>query len=87
MKLDLPELNSPATTSRKRPVSCSRASWNRRRSSAATSEPNRSRAVAKSLQQLLFPHPELLLSLGQNSSSRQQPADHGASGHGRQFSD
>ena len=47
MKLDLPELNSPAITSRNNPASCSVASLNRWRSAACTSGPKPSSARAR----------------------------------------
>ena len=75
MKLDLPELNSPATTSRKSPASWSRASRKRRRSSGATSGAEALEAPREPVQQLLLARPELLLPLGQDRPPPEQPAD------------
>ena len=76
MKLDFPELNSPAMTRRKRPLSCSRASSKRRRSSPATSEPKRSERGGQPLEQLLLPGPDLLLALRKDAPPGQQLTDH-----------
>ena len=76
MKLDLPELNSPATTSRNRPASWSRASRKRRRSSGVHVGAEALERGGQPLEQLLLAGPELLLPLRQDGAASQQSADH-----------
>ena len=75
MKLDLPELNSPAITRRKSPASCSVASLKRWRSAAGRrgrTPPARGEAP----QQLLLPGPQVLLAVREERSPPEQPPDH-----------